>query len=158
MDDASMSMQNSNFVTGSQSEAKRVATLPGFSDMPLDDEINSFFQSDMTMFEQKLRDLDSRLGRKRLGNVRIARERLLLEKYCDEIMLSGERLLMHLNNRKTAKQVKQHFRKMISHWISKGARASNSAHNLLIAQKVITGKTVNVVRVPRVPAPATSAA
>ena len=111
-------MRNSEFVTDSQGEANSVA-LPGFSDTLLDDQISNFFKSDVSMFERKLQDMDSRLKSKGSGNIRITKERLLLEKYCDEIMLNGEKLLTRVNNRKTAKQVKQCFRKMISHWISK---------------------------------------
>jgi small subunit ribosomal protein S16 len=33
----------------------------------------------------------------------------------------------------------------IKHWISKGAQLSNTMHNFLVSQKVITGKKINVL-------------
>lgn len=36
----------------------------------------------------------------------------------------------------------------ILYWLSKGAQASPTLHNLLIAKGVLTGKKVNVVRAP----------
>jgi small subunit ribosomal protein S16 len=33
----------------------------------------------------------------------------------------------------------------ITHWISKGAKPSDTVHNLLISQKIIEGKKVNVL-------------
>ncbi len=40
----------------------------------------------------------------------------------------------------------------IKHWISMGAQVSDTAHNLLIAQKVLTGKKKNVLPKKTVPA------
>ena len=33
----------------------------------------------------------------------------------------------------------------VLHWLSKGAQASNTVHNLLISQKIIEGKKINVL-------------
>jgi small subunit ribosomal protein S16 len=39
----------------------------------------------------------------------------------------------------------------IKHWMKMGAQVSDSAHNLLLAQKVITGKKINVLPKKTVP-------
>lgn len=39
----------------------------------------------------------------------------------------------------------------ITYWISKGAKASGTVHNLLISNKIITGKKVNVLPKKTVP-------
>ncbi len=49
----------------------------------------------------------------------------------------------------------------IKHWISMGATVSDTLHNLLISQKIIEGKKINVLpkkTVPKVEAPAEAAA
>jgi small subunit ribosomal protein S16 len=49
----------------------------------------------------------------------------------------------------------------ILHWISKGAQLSDTAHNLLISAKILTGKKINVLpkkTVPKKEAPAEEAA
>ncbi|MDD5318360.1 MAG: 30S ribosomal protein S16 [Candidatus Pacebacteria bacterium] len=33
----------------------------------------------------------------------------------------------------------------VKHWLEKGAQASGTVHNLLISQKIITGKKINVL-------------
>lgn len=39
----------------------------------------------------------------------------------------------------------------VKYWISKGAKASGSVHNLLIEKKIITGKKVNILPKKTVP-------
>jgi len=39
----------------------------------------------------------------------------------------------------------------IKYWISKGAQVSDTAHNLLVTNKVITGKKINVLPKKTVP-------
>ncbi|MBU3668876.1 MAG: 30S ribosomal protein S16 [Candidatus Taylorbacteria bacterium] len=39
----------------------------------------------------------------------------------------------------------------IKHWISKGAQVSDTANNLLVSEKVLTGKKVNVLPKKSVP-------
>lgn len=41
--------------------------------------------------------------------------------------------------------IKQVNGEKIKHWLSKGAKATGTIHNLLISEKIITGKKVNVL-------------
>ena len=41
--------------------------------------------------------------------------------------------------------IKQLNGEKIKHWISKGAKATGTIHNLLISEKIITGKKINVL-------------
>src|SRR5271168_4744554 len=48
----------------------------------------------------------------------------------------------------------------VKHWMAHGAKATPTVHNLLITQKIITGKKINVLpkkTVPKVEAPAEAA-
>lgn len=42
----------------------------------------------------------------------------------------------------------------IKHWLSKGAQASDTLHNLLLSEKIITGKKINVLPRKSPPKPA----
>jgi small subunit ribosomal protein S16 len=46
----------------------------------------------------------------------------------------------------------------IKHWMSVGAQVSDTVHNILVSQKVITGDKINVLPKKKVAAPAEAAA
>lgn len=81
-------------------------------------EIKDFLFSDVMTFERNLQELDSNLRSLRHGKSKVA-GRLLLEKWCDEILLKGEKLLKRVNIKKTKKEVKRNFRNIVFKWISK---------------------------------------
>ena len=58
---------------------------------------------------------------------------------------SGELEILGSHHPKTKSTVLKSER--ILHWLSKGAKASATVHNLLIAKGVVQGKKINVVRV-----------
>jgi len=46
---------------------------------------------------------------------------------------------------RTKNKAEQLDTEAIKHWISKGAKLSDTLHNFLVSQKVITGKKINVL-------------
>ena len=59
---------------------------------------------------------------------------------------SGEHEILGSYHPKTKETVLKNER--ILYWMSKGAQVSATVHNLLIAKKVIEGKTIPVVKMP----------
>lgn len=41
--------------------------------------------------------------------------------------------------------IKQINKERVTHWLSQGAQASGTVHNLLLSEKIISGKKVNVL-------------
>lgn len=59
---------------------------------------------------------------------------------------SGQQEILGSYHPKTKETVLKNER--ILYWMSKGAQVSPTVHNLLIAKKVMEGKTVSVVKAP----------